>query len=81
MQNLRTFEIKYLGPTNSQGSRVRIKDLRFGTSKTIQYDYEFNNSSDVANEYLKSKSINCEFASEGKDCMYLHTTNFENQIK
>ena len=29
MNNLRTFEIKYLGPTNYKGSRIKIKDLRF----------------------------------------------------
>lgn len=81
MQNLRTFEIKYLGPTNSQGSRVKIKDLRFGTSKTIQYNYAYNNITEVAKNYLEFKYINCEFSSEGRDCMYLHTTNFENQIK
>lgn len=53
----RTFEAVYHGPTNSRGSRVTIKDLRRKKSKTVSYDYQYNNAEDIARAYLESVGI------------------------
>lgn len=44
------FKVTYYGPTNTKGSRVRIKDLRFKGQKPlwIPWDYEFNSTIDHA---------------------------------
>ncbi len=80
MENLRAFEVKYLGPTNSRGSRVKIEDLRFNKSKTISYDYQFNDAGDIAENYLKSIGIKVAYCSEAKIGYILTTKNFTKQL-
>jgi len=81
MNNLRTFEIKYLGPTNYKGSRIKIKDLRFWDTKTISYDYTCNSAYEWAIKYIISNyAISIDFVSEWKDVMYLHSENFDNRL-
>jgi len=54
IQNLRAFEVKFLGATNTQGSRIKIKDLRHKFNKTLSYTYKYDNISEYALEYLNS---------------------------
>lgn len=54
IQNLRAFEVKYLGPTNNNGSRIKITDTRNKISIIISYDYEANNATETALKYLNS---------------------------
>jgi len=61
----RILSFKYLAPTNTKGSRVKLIDKRFNRFKTIPYDYEFNNAVEVAVNYLLSEGwnvagINCD---------------------
>ena len=77
IKNLRGFEILYLGPTESKGSRVRIKDLRFNKTKIINYSYEFNQARDDAEVYLKSLGIPCLFCCETKNGSLILSDNFE----
>ena len=61
----RILSFKYLGPTNTKGSRVKLIDKRFNRSKTIPYDYEFGHAVEVAVNYLLSEGwnvagINCD---------------------
>ncbi len=59
--NSRILEIKYLGPTNTQGSRLKIVDTYFNEAIIISWDYEFNNSLEVALDYLlNKKGLNIE---------------------
>ena len=53
--NLHLIEVKYLGATNTRGSRVKLTSLRFNDSVTIPYGYEFNNARDIAEAWLVSK--------------------------
>ena len=55
----RGFRIKYLGPTNLKGSRVKIIDTWFGVSKTIAYHDEPNTNdvTEKAQAYLEVLGI------------------------
>jgi len=53
--NVRVIEFKYLCPTNTKGSRVKIKDPRFKTSVTIPFGYEYSSAGAVAVSYLLAK--------------------------
>ena len=57
LNHLRGIEIKYLAPTNYQGSRVKIYDTRHEVSKIISYDYSYNNARDIGIEYLLQRGI------------------------
>ena len=64
MENLHAFTIKYIGPTNTKGSRVKITSERFGQSKTFAYNYAYNNVVDMAEEYLEDLGFNLIGAAE-----------------
>ena len=49
-------KVNYLGPTNTRGSRVSIKDLLRKKKKIIPYDYSKTNIIDMAIEYLADKN-------------------------
>lgn len=53
----RAFEVKYLGPTNCLGARVRIKDTWNNKTKIISFDYSHNGAWETAVEYLESLGI------------------------
>ena len=50
--NTRIINCKYLGPTNTQGSRIKLIDRRFETSVTIPYNYEYSSALEGAVDYL-----------------------------
>lgn len=57
--NSRILEIKYLGPTNTQGSRVKITDTYFNESIIVSWNYELNNMLEVAlDSLLNEKGLN-----------------------
>lgn len=61
MQNLRCIQVKYLGPTNTQGTRVRITEDRNSSkdSITLSFDYAIGDLIKQAETYLESRGINC----------------------
>lgn len=83
MKNLRVFEIKFLGPTNVRGSRLKITDTRFGTSVTLSKSYNFNDITDQAIEFLKAKGIKITARAENTKTgiSSLMSENFTDQIK
>ena len=83
MQNLRMFEVKYLGPTNHRGSRVKITDTRFKKSVTLSKSYNYDDILDQAKDFLKSKGIELVSRSwnESTGTDYLLTNDFQTQIK
>lgn len=50
--NTRVLNVKYLGPTNTMGSRIKIIDRHFNQSITIPFNYEFQNALQGAVAYL-----------------------------
>lgn len=79
--NLRVFEVVYLGPTNTSGSRVKINDLRLQESKTIPYNYKADGIGGVATIYLNSLGIKIDAKGESQKGTLLFTKNFEKSIK
>lgn len=57
IQNMRAFEVKYLGHTNHNGSRIRITDTRHNRSIIIPYDYESNSATETALKYLNKRGF------------------------
>lgn len=77
MKNFNIFEIKYLGATNTKGSRIRIYSPRFKEKIIIDYDYNFNTIYDKAADYLTNKGFNIIGTGEGVDKMYLISDSFK----
>ena len=65
MQRVHLIEVKYLGATNTKGSRVKITSLRFKDAVTISYDYEFNNISEMFESWLKGLNNDLGIVSVG----------------
>lgn len=80
MENLRAFQVVYHGATNTRGSRVKIDDLRFNKSKTISYNYEFNDAGEIASNYLSAIGIDISYCMEAKKGYILATSNFTTQL-
>ena len=82
MKTFRAFEVKYIGATNTKGSRIRITDCRFEESAIIDYDYSCNSSTDIAIKYLELKGIEiCGQSEHSKIAGLLFSENFTTRIK
>jgi hypothetical protein len=57
MENLLAIRVRYLGPTNTKGSRVKLEVPRFNIKKTIPYNDTIRRSEDNALSWLKEKGI------------------------
>lgn len=57
MNNLRMFEVRFIGPSNFRPARVKITDLRHGKSVTLSYDYDYDRASKQAVDYLAKRGI------------------------
>lgn len=44
--------VRYLGPTNTLGSRIRLTLPQLGKSRTLPYDYRFSTAEDGALAWL-----------------------------
>lgn len=74
--------VKFLGPTNTKGARVKLIFDRHQKSITIPYNYEFSLIADIAIDYLRKHKIECEYKINIKeysiliiDRIYLHQIN------
>lgn len=81
MNYSRMFKIKFLGPTNTKGSRLKITDTRHNESITLSKSYTFNSILDQACEYLQNKGINITSVSEDSNTYYLTSDNFDIHLK
>ena len=77
IQNYHILRIKYIGPTNHNGSRVKIISDRFQQSKTIDYDHRFSRITDMAEAWLKEHGFNIIGTGELKNEDVLISTTFE----
>ena len=57
MENLISLKVKYLGPTDTRGSRVKMTLPRFECSKTIPYLDELRDSDEIVLAWLKEHGI------------------------
>jgi len=81
MKNLRSFNVLFVGPTNTKPARVRIRDNRFKVTTLVSYHNDISERIEIiANEYLLSKGIVCSFMSQDKKGFILLTNNFKDSI-
>ncbi len=77
MTNLHAFKITYLGATNTRGSRVKVKSLRFDQSKLLSYNYEDRDITETAKKYLESLGFDIIGQAEDKYGMILLSSTFK----
>ena len=79
MQNLRSFEVKYIPCTNTKPSRIKITDMRSGRSIIVSYASEGGQGYEQAKAILESCGIPILYHSwdESTQNSYLLTDNFE----
>ena len=75
--NYHVFAIKYLGATDTKGSRVKITSQRFEQSVTISYNYEYSNIYEMAQEKLESMGYEITGMGETPSGYVLMSTTFE----
>lgn len=75
MQNFHAIHVRYIGPTDTRGARIKLKSKRFEQSVTIDRDYSYHLSIDQAAEYLKSKGFTLVGTCDDGDTII--TTTFE----
>jgi len=82
VKNLRGFEVKYLGATNTKGSRMKLTDLRFNKSKYVYRSYNYMNGKQDCIDYLNKIGIKVLFSCESKNNTdILLSDNFEVQLR
>ena len=83
-ENKRMFKAKYLGPTNTKGTRFKITDTRHrGKSFIYSWDYSKNGLTDQALEVFKQCNIKIEGYSEpwtSDNCSYFFTSDFKTML-
>lgn len=68
MKNYHIIKIKYLGPIDTLGSRIKLTSERFeNNSVVISYDYNFNNALDIAISWLNSHGYSVIGQAEGQN--------------
>jgi hypothetical protein len=79
MKNYHLIEAKYMGATNTTGSRMKLTSLRFGDSITESYSYKFGNINDQAQDLLKSLGFKLDGVGfdEKKGVYIFASTTFE----
>lgn len=77
MKNLHALEIKFYAPTNNSGARVGIISKRFKQRITISFDYSFDNTLEIAINYLTKKGFNIVGKSEFGESDIILTDTFK----
>lgn len=77
MQNFHILTVKYIGPSEVLGSRIKIISERFKASKTIGYDHECDNALEGAEKWLQLHGFELIGHGEGKDHMYVISSTFK----
>lgn len=57
MEDFHVFTLKYLGPTNTLGPRLKLTSCPFGQSVVLNRDYKFNSFNDQAVDYLRKRGF------------------------
>ena len=57
LENLFAISVKFIGPTNCKGARVRLKLVLGKATKFIPFDYAQNDSENIALAFFLSKGL------------------------
>lgn len=80
--NLHILEVKYLGATNYRGSRVKVTSLRYGWSRTFEFDSKFNSAIDQGVAWLENvQGLTIIGTAEGVRVNYAITDTFQPFLK
>ena len=77
MNHFQLIEVRFLGPTNYKGARIKLIDHRFEQSKTLSYDYSIGDTKDQAEKILKGAGYEIIGFSSSKDSYFIFVDNFE----
>ena len=77
-KHLRVIEIRYLGPTNHRGSRVKLVDKRMGQSKTLSYNYADEDKKTQAWKWLKKYGFNPKYWGTNHDTDIIMCDDWKN---
>lgn len=77
MKNLHALEVKFYAPTNNSGARVGIISKRFKQRITINFDYSFDNTTEIAINYLTKNGFNIVGKSEFGESDIILTDTFK----
>lgn len=77
LPNYHILEVSFIGATDHAGSRVRIKSQRFHKSVTLDYDHRFNNTAEIAQNWLTKKGFNLIGKAENNNGYFLISDTFE----
>lgn len=77
MKNVNVIKVKYLGATNTKGSRVKIISERFKSNVTLGYNYEFNSALEIAVDYLTKLGFEVLGCNNDSNIGYIITSTFE----
>jgi hypothetical protein len=65
-------KVKYIGPPNTKGSRVKLTDLTTGKSWFIPYDYNCANVVTMTENYINHTGLKLvDYIPAYDDCYYL----------
>ena len=81
MKNLHIIKVKYLGATNTRGSRVKLTSDRLKETKTINYNYSLNSVTEMAKEYLQGQGQLIIGQGEGEKHDYIILDAIDGQFK
>lgn len=80
LPNYRVFEVKFYGPTDTRGSRIKITDHRFEKSRFFSYRHDVSGSIDNGYLRLYELGINVVGQGEGDKSYFLFSDDFETQL-
>ena len=78
MKNYHVLKVKFLAPTNTRGSRIKITSDRFETSITLALKCNDVEPFNQAIEHLTDREFNIIGKAESNDGMYIITDTFHN---
>ena len=81
-QNTIAITVRYIAPTNTKGSRVRLKTPLFGRTKVIPYLHELRDAEETALSFLEKHDISPLFRAsmEAGECVLIFSFNDVNKI-
>ena len=82
-QQVRMFEVKFLGPTDTRGARVVVKDTRRRPERRVylSYDYAVGDILKQAEQFLGERGIACSHYGGVRGAYFLMSENFVTEIR
>ena len=80
-QNYHAIQVRFIGPTNYRGARVKLTSGRFSADKansvTIPFDYSASNTLDIAENWLTANGFELMGSAENRDSYVIFASTFK----